>query len=96
MQLKHRDVEAIFAKLEMEVRSTHHVIGWFTYRGKKVLKARFSLGKGDIPEKIAHKLRGQLKLNLDDFIALRDCPLDRDGYIAILKDKGLISEPAPE
>jgi hypothetical protein len=96
MQLKHRDVEAIFAKLEMEVRSTHHVIGWFTYKGKKVLKARFSLGKGDIPEKIAHKLRGQLKLNLDDFIVLRDCPLDRDGYIAILKDKGLISEPAPE
>jgi len=27
---------------------------------------------------------------MSDFLALKDCPLDREGYIAILKAKGLI------
>lgn len=92
MQLKKREVARIFDKLEMQVRSTHHVIGWFVYGGRKILKARISFGKGDIPQRVVHKLRGQLKLSASDFVALKDCPLDREGYIAILKAKGLITE----
>ena len=92
MQLKKREVARIFDKLEMQVRSTHHVIGWFVYGGRKILKARVSFGKGDIPEGVVHKLRGQLKLSVSDFVALKDCPLDREGYIVILKAKGLIAE----
>jgi hypothetical protein len=92
MQLKKREVQHILDKLEMDTRTTHHVIAWFTFEGQKVLKTRISFGKGDIPSKVTHKLRGQLKLSQADFIALRDCPLDRDGYIAILKEKGLLPE----
>jgi hypothetical protein len=96
MQLKKRDVTRIFDKLEMEVHSTHHVIGWFLHDGRKILKARVSFGKGDIPEKVAHKLRGQLKLSVSDFVALKDCPLDRDDYVAILTAKGLIAQDTDE
>lgn len=92
MQLKKREVLHIFDKLELQIRSTHHVIGWFVYGGKKILKTRVSFGRGDIPRNVAHKLRGQLKLNVSDFLALKECPLDREGYIAILKAKGLITE----
>ncbi|HOT92433.1 MAG TPA: hypothetical protein PLJ78_09245 [Anaerolineae bacterium] len=96
MQLKKREVQRIFDKLELEVRSTHHTIGWFVYKGRKILKTRVSFGQGDIPLSVVHKLRGQLKLSLADFIALKDCPLSRDGYIAILKAKGFIVEDDEE
>jgi len=90
MQLKKRDALRIFDKLEMQIRSTHHVIGWFVYDGRKILKTRVSFGKGDVPKKVVHKMRGQMKLSVSDFVALKDCPLDREGYIAILRAKGLI------
>ena len=92
MQLKKRDALHIFDKLELEVRSTHHIVGWFVYNGQKILKTRVSFGRGDIPTSIVHKMRGQLKLSASDFKALKDCPLDREGYISILKAKGLIVE----
>ncbi len=92
MQLKKRDALRIFDKLELQVRSTHHVVGWFVHDGQKILKTRVSFGRGDIPKNIVHKMRGQLKLNASDFKALKDCPLDREGYISILKAKGLIIE----
>ncbi len=59
MQLKKRDVLHIFDKLELQVRSTHHVIGWFVHGGRKILKTRVSFGRGDIPKSVVHKLRGQ-------------------------------------
>jgi hypothetical protein len=34
--------------------------------------------------------RQQLKLNQDQLSRLIACTLDRDGYIAILRDKGLL------
>lgn len=92
MQLKKREAQRIFDKLELEVRSTHHIIGWFVYKGRKILKTRVSFGQGDIPATVVHKLRGQLKLSPADFADLKDCPLSREGYIAILKAKGFIIE----
>lgn len=92
MQLKKREVQRIFDKLEMETRSSHHTIAWFTYQGQKVLKTRVSFGKGDVPPLVVQKIRGQLKLSIPDFVALKDCPLDRDGYIQILQEKGLLPD----
>jgi hypothetical protein len=58
--------------------------------GKKILRIYYSHGKGDIPDKIANKIRGQLKLSLKDFKALIGCPLGYGEYITILKQKGFI------
>jgi len=35
---------------------------------------------------------GFLKYNMGDFEDLKNCPLSRDGYIKILKSKGLIDK----
>ncbi len=59
-------------------------------RNKKILRVHYSHGKGDIPGKVVNKIRGQLKLSLEDFKTLVSCPLTYEDYIEILKQKGLI------
>jgi hypothetical protein len=84
------DIGKIFNKLSLQVRSTSHNYGWLTVTGKKILRVHYSHGRGDLPEKIMHKIRGQLKLSEKDFKNLIACPLTYEGYLEILKRKGLI------
>ena len=84
------DIERIFNKLSLQVRSTGHNYGWLTVSGKKILRVHYSHGKGDLPDKIMHKIRGQLKLSEKDFKGLVACPLTYEDYLDILKRKGLL------
>jgi hypothetical protein len=88
--MKKSEIEKLFKKLDLKVRSTGHNYGWLIVNGKKILRVHYSHGKGDIPDKIAGKIRGQLKLSLKDFKDLLDCPLRYGDYINILKQKGFI------
>ena len=73
--MKKVDVERIFNKLSLQVRSTGHNYGWLTVSDKKMLWVYYSYGRGDLPDKIMHKIRGQLKLSEKDFKDLVACPL---------------------
>ena len=88
--MKTADIERIFHKLKLDVRSTGHRYGWLTVENKKILRVHYSHGKGDLPDKIVHKIRGQLKLSEKDFKDLVACPLTLEGYLDILKRKELI------
>lgn len=88
MQLKKRDLQKIFKKLDMEVRSTGHIYGWLVVKGKKILRVHYSFGKGNIPAKISEKIRGQLKLDQHNLKNLVDCPLSKESYLEIIKEKG--------
>ncbi len=88
--MKKVDIERIFNKLSLQVRSTGHNYGWLTVKNKKILRVHYSHGKGDLPDKIIHKIRGQLKLSEKDFKDLVTCPLTYDEYLDILKRKGLL------
>ena len=77
-------------KIVTAPRSTGHNYGWLTVNDKKVLRVHYSHGKGDLPDKIMHKIRGQLKLSEKDFVNLIACPLSYEGYLDILKRKGLL------
>ena len=90
MQLKKRDVQKIFQKLNLEVRSTHHIYGWLVINGEKILRVHYSFGKGNIPSKITEKIRGQLKLNQQNFKDLIECPLTKEDYLEIIKEKGYL------
>ncbi|HFD40553.1 MAG TPA: hypothetical protein ENJ31_11985 [Anaerolineae bacterium] len=92
MQLKKRQAQAVLDKLHMQVRSTHHKMGTFVYEGRPILRTRVSFGRGDIPGPVVARFRGQLKLNEQQFRELIKCPLDYDGYVEILKEKGYIPE----
>jgi hypothetical protein len=87
--MKIADIERVFHKLALEVRLTGHNYGWLTVNDKKILRVHYSHGKGDLPDKIMHKIRGQLKLSEKDFRDLIACPLTYEGYLEILKHKGL-------
>jgi hypothetical protein len=90
MQVKKGDIERVFEKFELEVRSTKHLYGRFWYDGKKILRVHFSHGRGDLPGRVADKIRSQLKLSESDFVAQINCSLSLAGSIAILKKKGLL------
>ena len=72
--MKVKDIEKIFKKLDLKLRSTGHNYGWLIIN-KKILRVHYSHGKGDIPDKIIQKIRGQLKLSKKDFKDLIGCPL---------------------
>ena len=88
--MKKVDIERIFNKLSLQVRSTGHNYGWLTVSDKKILRVHYSHGKGDLIDKIMHKIRGQLKLSEKDFKDLVACPLTYEGYLDILKRKGFV------
>lgn len=88
--MKKREIEKIFNKLNLQIRSTGHNYGWLIVESKKILRVHYSHGKGDIPEKITDKIRGQLKLSQKDFRDLVECPMTYEGYINTLKNKGII------
>lgn len=90
MEVSKQEAEVIFRKLEIKERSTDHKRGWFVHEGKKILKVYYSQGKGKMPGHIGDKFRTSFKVNIEQFVGLRDCPLDKLGYIEILKKKGLI------
>jgi len=90
MQIKKADIGKVFEKLKLEVRSTKHRYGWFTFKGRKILRVHYSHCRGTIPGRVSDKIRSQLKLNKKDFRNLIDCPLALKDYEAILKGKGII------
>jgi hypothetical protein len=92
MQLKKREAEKAFAKLRMHVKFTHHKMGTFLYEDKPILRTRVSFGKGDVPGNVVDKLRGQLKLNEQQFRELVRCPIGYEEYVEILKAKGYIGD----
>ena len=90
MQINKNEIGKIFKKLKLEVRSTKHRYGWFTFQGRKILRVHYSHGKGSIPGRVSDKIRSQLKLTQKDFRDLIDCPLSLEDYEKILKEKDLI------
>ena len=90
VQVKKADVERVFRKLDLEIRSTGHHYGWLIVHGKKVLRVHYSHGKGDVPRRVVDRIRGQLKLGQSDFRDLLSCPLAREGYLKILRAKRLV------
>ncbi len=90
MQVKKADIDKIFSKLNLEVRSTKHRYGWLLYEGRKILRVHYSHGKGSLPGKISDKIRSQLRLSSDEFKRLISCPLTMEGYISLLDKKGLL------
>lgn len=92
MMLKAKDFERIVRKLDLRTRNSGDRLAWFEYGGKTITRTKRSNKSGDLP--FAHAIRQQLKLTEDEMRALVACPLDRAGYVAILRRQGLIDDPA--
>lgn len=93
MTVKRAEFDRIISKLTMKVRQSGDLLVFYEYEGKVIVRSRRSNKQGDLP--MPHAIRQQFKLNEDQFRDLVNCPLDRDGYVAILREKGLLEKHAP-
>lgn len=91
MQLSTREAERIFDKLDVEVvKSTHHVRGFVTYRGTRILPLHYSNGRKDMPGHVPKRFAKSLKLSLSEFAELKQCTMTKETYFRILLEKGYL------
>ena len=90
MTIKARDFDLLVQKLQLQTREGRDKLAWFVYEGRRVTFTKRSHTRGDLP--FQHHIRQQLKLNEGELRRLLDCHLSRDGYISLLKQKGIIQE----
>ena len=89
MTIKAAEFDRIVLKLGLRTRKSGDRLAWLEHEGRVVVRTKRSETRGqDLP--FQHSIRQQLKLNQDQLNQLIACTLDRDGYIALLRDKGLL------
>jgi hypothetical protein len=86
--MKVHEYSKIENKLHLRTRNAGDRLSWFEHEGQLVVYTKRSHGNKDLPE---HLIRQQLKLNEQQFSELIGCTLKKEGYIAILEAKGLIT-----
>lgn len=64
--------------------------GWFEKEGKKICRITVPKGRKDVGKGLYRSMARQLKLLVDDFDDLLECPLDRNGYERILREQNII------
>ena len=74
-------------KLGIEFRSNGELNGWFIFNGRKTARITVPKGKKFIPPKTYKSMAFQLKLTVDEFDLFLDCPLTKEKYLQILKDR---------
>lgn len=67
-------------KLGIEFRSGGEFNGWFWLDNKKVVRVTIPKGRKPIPPKTYKSMANQLKLAVDEFDDLLECPLTREKY----------------
>lgn len=91
--MKVHEFETIVNKLKMETRNSSDRLAWLVHNGVTVVRTRRSHGNNKyMPE---HQIRQQLKVNESQFAGLLSCTVDKDAYIKILTDKGIIPSNQP-
>ncbi len=87
--MKVHEFTKIEKKLGLKTRNSGDRLAWFEHEGVVVVRTKRSHGNKDLPHNL---IRQQLKLNEDQLSGLVSCSVSRDGYIAILRSKRIISD----
>lgn len=89
MSIRARDFDLLVNKFGFQTRDTGDKQAWLEYEGQVVVRTKRSHTRGrDLP--FQHSIRQQLKLNEDELRQALQCTLDRDGYVELLRRKGVI------
>ena len=74
-------------KLGIEFRKGKELSGWFSINGQKAV--RITVPKGRKPAKLGtyRSMARQLQLTSSEFDDLLDCPLKREPYIRLLRQR---------
>lgn len=86
--MKAHEFDKIVRKFAMTTRQGRDLLAWFEHEGRIITRTRRSKGSGDVP--MQHSIRQQLKLNEAQLRDATSCELTREGYVEILRQKGLL------
>jgi hypothetical protein len=90
MQVSVRELERIFAKLDLQAKSSnHHITGWLVVDGRRVLPLHYSKGRKDLPGNVPERFRRSMFLEPDEFADMKRCTMTRVEYVQILRDRGV-------
>jgi len=64
--------------------------GEFHYEGQVVIRTKLPHKSGELKGKLPHYVRQQLRVNESQFSGIQDYTIERDGYIRIFADKGIV------
>lgn len=73
----------------MRARPGKHRFVWLEHDGKFVVWTERSNGRGDLG-RVEFAIRKQLKVNEQQMRDLINCPMTRDAYLALLKEKSVL------
>ena len=86
--LKGRRVDkALTAKLGFERRDSHHRIYRLYLDGKLVARTFVSHGRRELTDFHIAQMSKQMRLSRREFIDAVKCPLDRDTYYALIRQR---------
>ena len=89
MPLAAHEFDSLVSKFGFQTRNSKDLLAWLEVEGKVVVRTRRSKkSSGDLP--MHHSIRQQMQLNDDQLREAIKCTLDRDSYIKILRDKGIL------
>lgn len=74
-------------KLHIDFRSGKEYNGWFFLDKRKVARITVPKGKKPIPKKTYKSMAMQLKLLVNEFDDLLECPINKEKYIEILRSR---------
>lgn len=90
MTIKRNDFDRVINKFGFRTRNTDHLHAYFEHDGNVVVRTKRSHTRGDLP--FSHAIRQQMKLSNTEFTQAARCHIDRNGYIEILRRKGVIPD----
>lgn len=86
--MKARQVDQTLAvKLGFERRDSHHRIYRLYLDGQLVARTFFSHGQRELDAFLIGQMARQMRLSRQEFLDAVACPLDRDGYYALLRQR---------
>lgn len=89
MPLTASEFDKVINKFGFTVKSGHHIQALLYIDGRVVVRTKRShQSSGDL--RAHNQIRNQLKLTESQLREAIACPLDREGYLEILRGKGII------
>ena len=76
---------------DIKREDTHHIVYKIYYNGKKVAKTYRSHGSGEMSNKAVFGVRRQLFVTMPQLRDLKNCPMEAEDYLELLKQKYVIS-----
>ena len=90
MSIRARDFDLLIRKFEFRTRESGDLLAWFEYDGKVVVRTKRSHTPRSRNLPFQHSIRQQMKLNEDELRQALSCRIDKDGYVELLRRKGVI------